>query len=171
MIIKTYTEESSQNLIDSLAQSLIETALASQLERIYTAKVPIIKMIDRATNIHVDISFNINDGLEGVDIVKRYIKKYPQTKYITIVVKYFLKQRGLNDTYMGGIGSFLLFCMVVSSVQMHSSYRSDHRNLARYSLGHYLMNFFKIYGEEFNYGTIGISIKDEGEYFIKRDQN
>jgi non-canonical poly(A) RNA polymerase PAPD5/7 len=27
------------------------------------------------------------------------------------VLKYFLKQRGLSETYNGGVGSYLLFCM------------------------------------------------------------
>jgi non-canonical poly(A) RNA polymerase PAPD5/7 len=31
-----------------------------------------------------------------------------------MVMKCLLKQRDLNETYKGGIGSFLLFCMILA---------------------------------------------------------
>jgi DNA polymerase sigma len=33
-------------------------------------------------------------------------------------MKHFLAQRGHNETYQGGLGSFLLQLMVISSVQV-----------------------------------------------------
>jgi non-canonical poly(A) RNA polymerase PAPD5/7 len=36
------------------------------------------------------------------------MERYPEVKYLAICLKYFLKQRGLNETYEGGVGSFLL---------------------------------------------------------------
>jgi len=73
IVIKTHTNENSGNLIDLFSEKIIQLAMASNLEKIYSARVPIIKIIDRPTGIHVDISFNIDGGIEGVEIVKEYI--------------------------------------------------------------------------------------------------
>ena len=39
---------------------------------------------------------------------------YPEIKYLIMVMKCILKQRDLSETYTGGIGSFLLFCMILA---------------------------------------------------------
>ena len=85
-----------------------------------------------------------------------------------MLLKYFLKQRGLNSTYTGGIGSFLLFCMVVSAVQQHPAHRNERQHYGRYTLAHYLLHFLQLYGETFRYSEVGISIRGDGSYFQKR---
>jgi DNA polymerase sigma len=37
---------------------------------------------------------------------------------LVLLVKYYLAQRSLNDTYTGGIGSFMITLMVLHVVQM-----------------------------------------------------
>lgn len=167
-VVFTETEGDPRELINTYSEALLRKKIPAQLERILTARVPIIKMKDRETGIMLDISFNIENGLEGVNVVKSYLSKYPQLKYLITVIKYFLKQRGLNDTYSGGVGSFLLFCMVVCSVQQHPSYRQDKQNYHKYTLAHYFMHFLRMYGEVFNYDKIGISIDGDGMLFNKR---
>jgi len=170
MVIMTNSDEEPSELINTFSHKLLQMKIPSQLERILTAKVPIVKIKDKATGILVDISFNIDNGVEGINVVKNYINRYPEVKYIVFVMKYFLKQRGLNETYSGGIGSFLLFCMVVSSVQMHPAHREDRKYYSRYTLAHYLVHFLQLYGDTFNYDDVGISIKGEGYYFNKRSK-
>lgn len=167
-VVFTDPEDDSRELINTFSEALLRRKIPAQLERILTARVPIIKMKDRETGIMLDISFNIENGLEGVNVIKSYLAKYPQLKYLITVLKYFLKQRGLNDTYSGGVGSFLLFGMVVCSVQQHPSYRQDRQNYHKYTLAHYFMHFLRMYGEVFNYEKIGISIDGDGMLFNKR---
>jgi non-canonical poly(A) RNA polymerase PAPD5/7 len=171
IVISTTAGEEPTELINSFAHKVCLQNMASEMERILTAKVPILKMKDRATGIYLDVSFNIDNGLQGIMVVKEYLERYPEAKYIIFVVKYFLKQRGLNDTYSGGIGSFLLFCMVISALQHHPAHRQDRKYYSRYTLAHYLVAFFKLYGEDFNYEMVGISIKGEGRYFQKASKN
>ncbi|GIX61025.1 topoisomerase-related nucleotidyltransferase [Babesia caballi] len=40
---------------------------------------------------------------------------------LILLIKFFLQLRNLNDTYLGGIGSYLLYCMVLSFLQMHDA--------------------------------------------------
>ena len=170
MIISN-TTDSVPDLIHAFAYKVCSLGMASEMDRILSAKVPILKMRDRKTGIYLDISFNLENGLQGISVVKEYLERYPEAKYIICVAKYFLKQRGLNDTYSGGIGSFLLFCMVISSIQHHRAHREDRKYYNRYTLAHYLVNFFKLYGDEFNYELVGISLKGEGSYFKKNSKN
>jgi non-canonical poly(A) RNA polymerase PAPD5/7 len=51
-----------------------------------------------------------------------------------------LKQRELSETYSGGVGSFLLFCMIVCFL------RECRRNKKNYTLGEYLLNYLEFYG-------------------------
>lgn len=43
-------------------------------------------------------------------------------RYLIMVLKAILKLRDLNETYKGGIGSFLLFCMILTFLR---EYRKD----------------------------------------------
>jgi non-canonical poly(A) RNA polymerase PAPD5/7 len=171
LVIMTGTDEDLTELINAFAYKVCSLGMASEMDRILTAKVPILKMKDRKTGIYLDISFNLDNGLQGIGVVKEYLERYPEAKYIVCVIKYFLKQRGLNDTYSGGVGSFLLFCLVISSIQHHPAHRQDRKYYSRYTLAHYLVSFLKLYGEDFSYEVVGISIKGEGSYFKKASKN
>ena len=46
----------------------------------------------------------------------RYIEQFPAVRPLVLLFKYFLAQRGLNDTYTGGVGSFMITLMVVHVV-------------------------------------------------------
>ena len=77
------------------------------------AKVPIIKLRDSKHNTPIDISFNQLDGLNQVMEVDKAKRFYPELRFLIIFLKFFLHQRELNETYQGGIGSTLLFCLVL----------------------------------------------------------
>ncbi|CAG9323550.1 unnamed protein product [Blepharisma stoltei] len=168
--VRTNTNLSTRASIDLLAASLIKTKMASELEKIYTARVPLLKFLDRSTSLSIDVSFSIGQGMEWINLVKDYLVKYPEAKYIIFVLKYYLKQRELNETFNGGIGSYLLFCMVISSIQMHPAHKDGGKHYGGYTLGHFLVHFFQLYGHEFNYSDIGIDIKWNGSYFQKRNK-
>ena len=165
--VLTSNPESTEEMINSLAQKLCLLGMISEMDRILSATVPILKFKDKVSGVYVDVCFNTENGVVGANIVKSYLARYPEAKYLVCVIKYFLKQRALNDTYSGGIGSFLLFCMVIASIQHHPSRRLDKSCFYRFTLGHYLVFFLKLFGEEFNYEQNGISIKGEGVFFKK----
>lgn len=167
MAILTTSPESTEELINTLAHKLCSLGMMSEMDRILSASVPILKFKDKSTGIYVDICFNTENGILGASIVKSYLSRYPEAKYLICVIKYFLKQRGLNDTYSGGVGSFLLFCLVIASIQQHPSRKLDKNYFYRFTLGHFLVFFFRLFGEEFNYDSNGISIKEEGAIFKK----
>ncbi|XP_061879496.1 terminal nucleotidyltransferase 4B [Entelurus aequoreus] len=130
------------------------------------ATVPIIKLTDSFTEVKVDISFNIKNGVKAARLIKEFKEKYPVLPYLVLVLKQFLLQRDLNEVFTGGIGSYSLFLMAVSFLQLH--FRADvcQPNM---NLGVLLIEFFELYGRHFNYMKTGIRIKDGGCYVAKDD--
>ncbi|XP_034644775.1 terminal nucleotidyltransferase 4B isoform X2 [Trachemys scripta elegans] len=128
------------------------------------ATVPIIKLTDSFTEVKVDISFNVQNGVKAAQLIRDFIKKYPVLPYLVLVLKQFLLQRDLNEVFTGGIGSYSLFLMAVSFLQLHPREDACIRS-ANY--GVLLIEFFELYGRHFNYLKTGIRIKDGGSYVAK----
>ena len=82
---------------------------------------------------------------------------------LLLVLKCFLKSRQLNETYHGGVSSFLLSMLVTSHLQRQ--YKKG--NTENIDLGKHLIDFFELYGTQFNYEDIGLSIRKGGKYFQK----
>lgn len=79
-------------------------------------------------------------------------------------------QRKLNETYGGGIGSFVLSNMVISFLQMRQRLfvaEGKREDAVSNNLGALLIEFLNLYGNTFNYRDVGISILDGGKYFDK----
>ena len=117
-----------------------------------------------------DVSFDVESGLRTGKLVRSYIDAMPPLRPLVLVLKFFLSQRGLNETFTGGVGSFMMQMMVVSFLQMR--HRTDcATNLASApNLGALLLEFFELYGKDFNYGATGISVRHHGSYFPKRSR-
>ncbi|KAM3626058.1 uncharacterized protein V6R79_021899 [Siganus canaliculatus] len=130
------------------------------------ATVPIIKLTDSFTEVKVDISFNMRSGIKAARLIKEFKEKYPVLPYLVLVLKQFLLQRDLNEVFTGGIGSYSLFLMAVSFLQLH--YREDVCN-PNINIGVLLIEFFELYGRHFNYLKTGIRIKDGGCYVAKEE--
>ncbi|XP_046898091.1 terminal nucleotidyltransferase 4B [Hypomesus transpacificus] len=128
------------------------------------ATVPIIKLTDSYTEVKVDISFNVKSGVRAARLIKEFKEKYPVLPYLVLVLKQFLLQRDLNEVFTGGIGSYSLFLMAVSFLQLH--YREDVCS-PNTNMGVLLIEFFELYGRHFNYLKTGIRIKDGGCYVAK----
>jgi len=151
-----------------LAKNLEEIAQRNSIEVLDTAKVPIIKMRDRKSGIEVDISFGVTSGKENSKVVLEYCKKYPLVKPLTLVIKYYLKQKFLNNSWSGGIGSYTLVIMIISYLQLHTKNYGENSET---TLADHLLGFFGLYGSQFNYVDSVISIVNEGKYLRKSEKN
>lgn len=72
-----------------------------------------IKFLYLEEQVLFDISINKLDGLKQIVEVQKMEACYPEFKYLVFVFKCMLRVRGLGETYSGGLGSFLLFCMLL----------------------------------------------------------
>ncbi|KAM8714671.1 hypothetical protein ACLKA7_001082 [Drosophila subpalustris] len=127
------------------------------------AQVPIIKFTDRATKIKVDISFNMQNGVQSAELIKFLKSEYKGLAKLVMVLKQFLLQRGLNEVFSGGISSYSLIMMCISFLQLHSRHLCNEKT----NFGVLLLEFFELYGLRFNYSQIEISIENGGGYFMR----
>lgn len=124
------------------------------------AKVPIIKFVDQKTGLRVDLSFNNTTGLDANQTYQYWKTQYPGMQQIATIVKHYLMIRGLGDVSVGGLGGFSLTCLVVSLLQLKPQAQRP------LSLGSNLIEFFNLYGKQFNRVELGIRVDFPG-YFEK----
>ncbi|XP_022341415.2 terminal nucleotidyltransferase 4B-like isoform X2 [Crassostrea virginica] len=158
---------------DSLPLFTLEKALREKgyadpasIKVLDKASVPIIKMVDLETEVKVDISFNTPNAVESAELITEFMTEFPNLKYLVLVLKQFLLQRDLNEVFTGGISSYSLIYMTVSFFQLHPRFEAVDPNA---NLGVLLIEFFELYGRNFNYLKAGIRIKDGGSYVAKDD--
>lgn len=128
--------------------------------------VPIIKFIDKLTEVRVDISFNQESGLKSAHMIQQFIQEYPFLPKLVFILKQFLYERNLHEVYYGGISSYSLILLLVSFLQLHPRHAAAESNP---NLGVLLIEFFELYGRNFNYMKTGITVLNGGSYFPKED--
>ncbi|KUJ20746.1 uncharacterized protein LY89DRAFT_579514 [Mollisia scopiformis] len=136
-------------------------ALDDKIELIIGAKVPLVKYVDRLTGLKVDISFENDTGLIANKTFQDWKVEFPAMPIIVSLVKHILAMRGLNEPVNGGIGGFSVICLVVSLLQNMPQVQSR-TMIPEHHLGEILMEFFDLYGNQFNIETTGISMKPPG---------
>lgn len=109
---------------------------------------------------------------------------------LVLLVKAFLAQRGMNEVFTGGLGSYSIICMVISFLQvrplfpftprcsqtdslrlpqLHPKIQTSTINPNR-NLGLLFVEFLELYGKHFNYDQAGITLRGRGGYFNKHDK-
>lgn len=87
--------------LNELALEIRRRRLASAIEVIASARVPIIKFTHQATGVEGDICFNQDGGLQTAKMMRGFMDTYPPVKPLVLVLKHFLAQRALNVTFQG----------------------------------------------------------------------
>ncbi|KAL6813826.1 hypothetical protein J3E69DRAFT_371071 [Trichoderma sp. SZMC 28015] len=136
------------------------------IEVIAHARIPLVKFVDRATGLRVDVSFENLGGVTAIETFARWKKEYPAMPILVTLIKHFLLMRGLNEPVNGGLGGFTVICLVVSMLQLMPQVQS--RNLIpEHHLGEMLLEFFELYGRQFNYERNAISLTAPVGYIPK----
>nr|CAD7265375.1 unnamed protein product [Timema shepardi] len=163
----------------SLEQALLEHGIAepTSLKVLDKASVPIVKLTDKQSDVKVDISFNMSNGVRSAQLIKEFKHRFPVLPKLVFVLKHFLLQRDLNEVFTGGISSYSLILMTISFLQVQ--YTLTYWSLTLHprqdafsptaNLGVLLIEFFELYGRKFNYMKTGIRIKDGGTYISKEE--
>ena len=137
----------SSTAMKMLADYMLSKGQISWLEIIEAAKVPVMKVRSQSCGLRADVVFSQPDGIASSKFIRSKVKEYPQMKPLLLFLKYFLLQRGLHETYTGGMGSYLLCNVVLHFLQRHPSLKNG-RYYPGTSLGHLLFDFLKYYGQE-----------------------
>lgn len=134
---------------------------------ILKTKVPLVKFQHAHSEVEVDISLAAMNGMENTSIVRDLLRRYPEAHPLTVVIKYFLHQRNMNDAYTGGLGSYATTLLVISFLQHHPIYTTHPEERPCTGLGKLLVDFFRYYGLYWNFNRCRISIQNGGSYALR----
>eukprot|EP00850_Spirogloea_muscicola_P003014 SM000012S25276 [mRNA] locus=s12:8031:13418:- [translate_table: standard] len=171
MVVLNAKCSSPQQGLRALSNALMRQSMAKRMQVIAKARVPIIKFVEKESQIHFDVSFDVANGPDAASFIKEALADMPPLKPLSLVIKIFLQQRELNEVYSGGLGSYALLVMLMGHLQLHPSRRSsDGLGSARpleNNLGMLLVDFFELYGRNLNYRDVGVSCATGGSFFSK----
>lgn len=152
--------------IYEISRAFRSRRMVEYMEVIDRARVPIVNLKFKGARYSADICFDEDGGPRTSRLINGVMESLPEVRPLVLVVKRFLAERELNDTFRGGMGSFLCFLTVVASVQR--SRRLATPPDAPLSLGFLLLQYFDLFGNVLNYHEAGISLLEGGSFFSKR---
>lgn len=138
--------------------------LASKIELITKARVPLVQYVDSATGICVDISFDLFGGVLTSRFLRQLLQHeaFSQLSLLIRVVKYWLIGCMMNDPFLGGLGSYGVTCLAICHIQ--HNYREG------MSVAELVKSFFHFFSVLFNSDVVGISLLNGGSFFKKADR-
>ena len=107
-------------------------------------RIPILTGTCKKTNMHFDISFNNEKGIEAADLIRAIVGKNKIVREALIFIKILLKINNLNETRTGGMGSFLLFNLVYYYyiIYKKKKYTTSHNTVGFYNSEKFNRNRF-----------------------------
>ncbi len=127
-------EYGKEQVLKHLANVLKRAGIADRITIIAKAKVPIVKFVTTHGEVlhwpivhlidllpgrfSVDISINQSNGVAAGKMVNQFLNELPALRSLVLVVKSFLNQRGMNEVFSGGLGSYSIVCLAISFLQV-----------------------------------------------------
>lgn len=145
-----------------LSTFLRTNKLATEVEVIAHAKVPIIKFVDPVSRLHIDVSFERTNGIDAAKRIRRWLLTTPGLRELVLVVKQFLRTRRLNNVHVGGLGGYATIIMCYHFLRLHPKLSTNAMN-ALDNLGVLLIEFFELYGRNFSYDDLVLALDSETE--------
>ncbi|PHJ18554.1 polynucleotide adenylyltransferase [Cystoisospora suis] len=168
----TPTPEAAQAHAENVAHLTLLTCVLQQLgvahglELVSTARVPIIKYIDAATGVPLDVTINQPSSLDTTVFVQQMLRKFPLLRPLLLLAKLFLRLRNLSETYRGGAGSYLLFTMALLFLK---TWQPSHDETVQREvlLSHLFIDFLFFWGKHWHYRDWGGCVRGLGHSFLK----
>lgn len=160
-------DKENRQYLYELARHLKNEGLATRVEVIAKARVPIIKFVEPESDIHIDVSFERTNGVAAAKIIREWINDTPGLRELALVIKQFLYARRLNDVHTGGLGGFSIICLVFSFLRLHPRVQSQEIDTLQ-NLGVLLIEFFELYGKNFAYDDVAICVADSRATYLPK---
>ncbi|CAK4666047.1 unnamed protein product [Aphanomyces euteiches] len=144
------------------------------------ARVPLLKLWDIRRKLAIDVSIGSPLAVLNTNLLKRYGELDPRVRPLVFAVKYWAKQRGINDAANGSLSSYAWIMLVIFFLQTrgllpclnaseiagtapsnasNDSPRHSMYNAPDESVGSLLVAFFHYYAWEFDYRNLVVSIR------------
>ncbi|EAZ63829.2 topoisomerase I-related protein [Scheffersomyces stipitis CBS 6054] len=171
VIVSRTGDYENRSRLYQLSSYLRHKGLAKNMEVIAKAKVPIIKFVDPESNVNIDVSFERRNGIEAAKKIRRWMTTTPGLRELVLIIKQFLSSRRLNNVHSGGLGGYATIILCYHFLMMHPRVSTNSINITD-NLGALLIEFFELYGRNFSYDNLIISLdprSDLPRYLLKRD--
>lgn len=116
-------------------------------------------------SVHLDISFKSSShtGLQTTELVKQLTEQFPAATPLALVLKQFLADRSLDQSYSGGLSSYGLVLLITRFLQHeHHLGRPINQNF-----GGLLMDFLYFFGNVFDPRRMRVSVQGSGVYISR----
>ncbi|OMP00684.1 PAP/25A-associated [Corchorus olitorius] len=113
-------------------------------------------------SVRLDISFKSpsHTGLQTTELVRELTDQFPAATPLALVLKQFLADRSLDQSYSGGLSSYCLVLLITRFLQHeHHLGRPINQNF-----GSLLMDFLYFFGNVFDPRQMRISVQGSGVY-------
>ena len=130
---------------------------------IVNTKIPILKMVivqDNNIETKIDLTFNLKNIKTTVNYYNNTMKRYPQIRPLTLLIKQLVKKNKLASVFDGGFSSHSIFIMVASNIRILL------KNQSLLNLGDLLNSFLHFYGKVFNYTNTTIDLMNKNDPYI-----
>ncbi|KAL3624512.1 hypothetical protein CASFOL_031180 [Castilleja foliolosa] len=117
---------------------------------------------DGLKSVRIDISFKSpnHTGLQTTGLVKDLTERFPAVTRLTLVLKQFLADRSLDQSYSGGLSSYCLVLLITRFLQ----HEHHHGRPTNQNYGSLLMDFLYFFGNVFEPRQMRISVQGSGVY-------
>ncbi|XP_074290449.1 uncharacterized protein LOC141617163 [Silene latifolia] len=149
--------------LQALSRALSQKGIAKKIQVIGKARVPIIKFVEKVTDVQFDVSFDVDNGPKAAEYIQDVISRLPPLRPLCLILKVFLQQRELNEVYSGGIGSYALLAMLIAMLKSVN----EGQRYPEHNLGVLLVKFFEFYAHKLNTWDVGVSCNGRGTFFLK----
>ncbi|KAI5239099.1 hypothetical protein E4T42_08781 [Aureobasidium subglaciale] len=130
----------------------------SSVTVISQARVPLVKFVERATGLRVDVSFENDSGLLANKTFQAWKQQYPAMPIIVSLIKQFLVMRDFSEVFSGGLGGYSVICLTITVLRVLEE-RLGRDWDPMESLDTVLMTFFVHFGRDFNIEKHGIQME------------
>ena len=96
--------------LERIGNRLKEAGIVADVAVVARAKIPILRFVETQSQLPFDL--NVQSGIAlSESWTQDALQHHSSLRCVVLALKVLLKQRALNDTYTGGVGSYLLLVM------------------------------------------------------------
>ena len=140
--------------LEQIASLLRTQDWIKSIDVVASAKVPVAKLALADADLRMDISIeNVHTrlGIEASRVVRDFVAAIPALHPLMLVLKQFLREKGLNNTFTGGVSSYAVVLMCVHLLQRQDPGATG---VQVTEVGQWLLRFLEYYGMTFDYDPV-----------------
>jgi len=149
-----FTELAEAGLVDETKTRILLNGQGPELNMTEDGENAIIK-VDLTLESLGMMGYTVHMGYRSTEFAEKMLAQYKSLYIVTIVLKEFLYNHKLLNTFHGGLSSYCLVLMIVALLQKHGD--EGYMKIFR--------RFLKFYGESFQPEKTGITLSEADPFF------